>query len=770
VLARRLPNRWLVVYQTNVLDGNGGYYQAGLAARRVAPDGRVLDAQPIPIYGLVPVGNTFEVASDGNNWVVVNQGGSSTNDVVGVRISPTGVVLDPPTGVVLDPPIRSLVTTTYYLRFNFRLAYAAGVFLLTFDDQYGNGGYTTGAVRFDSNLNLLTPGIVSFYGSSLAGLASNGSQFLIAWAHQRPDYYIEVRAKRVQPNGTQLDGNGLILSSALYPGPQMNGAWWDGVNYRIGWTDFTTPMTNRVSPSGSVLNGTGLALTGLIFGPAASAGAGSLQFVSATTNVNDTDIRSQNLTSSATVSTSTTISTGAPQQNRPDVAAGSTGYLVVWQSATSGARRIMAMPLNAKGAATRSLPIELATGNLTAPRVAWNGSVYLVTWATTSAVFFQRLDQAGNRLDPQPIQAMSSVFGESDTAAAGGNFLITARKSTYPQTIYPVAVRVRGSDGAVLDASPKAVGTSYVRTAPVVVELGGKWLVASTANWTHNDSNASTVGVFVLPDGTVQPAFSIHGIFSTAGGNGIFDLGLVSNGTTALLMQPQELTSGVENDLLIRTISANGAVGPVVNVTPWEGNQYRPKATWNGREFVVVYQEQRNRFSTWTLDPLDARSDIHGVRISDAGVVLDPQGFTLSAQPLAETDPNVASLGGETLVVASRMVHQSSPPTPGGFVILSAGSPTPAPGETFMNYRVQSRRLGIGGNRWPIARAGADVTDDAIPMTVSFSSAGSMDRRQVQWTRTARLPVTVGTSATARRAACKTPRTRTSPPASMSRP
>lgn len=97
---------WLVVFETTVLSGTGSYYQSGLAAVRVSAQGQVLDAQPIPLHGAEASGYGFALASDGNNWVVVNQGSSTSNDLLAWRIAPSGVVLDPPT--------RSLVPATYY--------------------------------------------------------------------------------------------------------------------------------------------------------------------------------------------------------------------------------------------------------------------------------------------------------------------------------------------------------------------------------------------------------------------------------------------------------------------------------------------------------------------------------------------------------------------------------------------------------------------------------------------------------------------------------
>lgn len=705
-------SQWLVVYQTTVLDGNGGYYQAGIAARRVSANGTVVDAQAIPLNGLIPSGYGFDVASDGANWVVINQGGSMTNDTVAMRVSSAGIVLDPPT--------RTVLPATYFMRSNFKLAYASGVYLMTFDDAYVNGNTTTGAVRFDPNLNILGGGLFTLHPTRLAGLASNGSQFLACWTHQRPDFYVEIRAKRMNSSGVSLDGNGLVLSPGAWPGPAASGAWWDGVQYRVGWIDFTTPKVARITTSGGILDPGGATANGLSFGACAGSGAGTLACVSTSSNGNDTDVKAQCLTGAGTVSTPVNVALGVPMQSRPDVATSGRGHLLVYLSGISGSRRVMAQVLDAQGLAIGN-PIQLAAGTVTTPRVAWNGSVFLVTWGTSTGISGARLNTNGVVLDPTPISIMTSAFGDANLAALGNTFLVTGRRYyNNGQSIAPLVARVRGTDGVVLDTTPKliTIAASYVANPPVVVALGGKWLVAYVSNFSHDDSGAGTAACFVTADGTVEPGFTVHGPFSTAGGNGIFEIGLASNGSVALLAQPQELTSGVENDMLIHTISSSGVVGPMVNVTPWEGNQYRPKIGWDGQYFVMVYQDQKNRYTTWTMDQLDARCDIFGMRITSAGAVVDPQGFALGTSPLAESDPNLACSKGQTLFVASRFLKDS------GKTLADPASRIPLR-RAFMGMRIQGLLYSSARGGWPVAVATASPGEGDLPFTVQFSSAGS---------------------------------------------
>jgi len=687
---------WLVVFDSYMVGGTGYYYDKGLQAVRVSPAGQVLDPEPITLYGLRSTGGYYwTVASDGNNWVVACQGTSASYDIVAVRISPEGVVLDPPT--------RSLVDGTYYMRSNLKLAYAAGVFLLTFDDAYNNGGYDTKAVRFDRTLTLLTPTPFQLLPSSLSALAANGTGFYIAWNRQNPDYSVVVAGSRVNTAGQRLDGNGISISGTKQPyGYATTAVAWDGLNWRVTWGEYSTTWIARVNAAGTLLDPGSIAVAGPQTGPSAGNGAGGVQLVWSTFASNNYDVQSANIAANSTAGPNRALSVGAPQQLKADIATSGNGYMVVYSSATAPGARVLAQPLDAAGNALTAGPIELDSGlypNVpSAPNVAWssNSSVYLVAWSNSNGVVAQRLRADGTKLDPAPFVVMNPAFGPADVAAIGDTFLIIGRFSPYHEIINTIAARVRGSDGVVLDPTPLNLGGVWVARVPAVTAVGGRFFVAFHSNATHDNSAATTLGVFVPVTGANAPAFAIYG-FSTGGGNGIFEIGLASDGNQALVVQSAEITSGVENDMLARFVAADGTLGPVMNLTPWAGNQYRPRAAWDGGNFIVVFQDQKNRLAESGLEQLDARSDLFGMRISATGTVLDPQGFLISASPIGETDPTICSAGGVSLIAASFMTNDAA----------SA------------NYRIGYDILSANG---PRAVINASTTAGDIPLTVNFDS------------------------------------------------
>ena len=217
---------WLVVFRTTTLGGTGFYYDSSLAAVRVAADGSVRDTQPIPIHGLGT--GSFAVASDGNGWLVTAVGNDVTYDIVAVRISADGVVLDPPT--------VSLVPAGGYTGGGaLRLASAGGRYLLTFSASDG-----TRAVLIDTPLaasESLAAGapFLLLDGAYVSALAARDQGYYIAWNQQSPDFTQTIMGARVSPDGVLLDADGVDLAGAVSPYGNVVTAAWDGSDWRVGW-------------------------------------------------------------------------------------------------------------------------------------------------------------------------------------------------------------------------------------------------------------------------------------------------------------------------------------------------------------------------------------------------------------------------------------------------------------------------------------------------------------------------------------------------------
>lgn len=687
---------WLVLFESYDLSGTGFYYQKSFEGVRVAPTGQVMDTTPIKIRSVSPVGLAWAAASDGTDWVVVYESSDASSALQFLRITAAGVVQYPP---------KTIIPSTYYLRFNLRLAYAAGVYLFTWTDFYD-----TFALRFDANFNPLDAAPITLVtGYGLSGLASNGSQFFITWVDQLPpQYIIRVKGARINMDGVVLDGAGLSISGNNQPTAYTTtGVVWDGTYWRVTWGFNNAVSVARVTTGGAVLDPGGVSVPGPMTGPTTGLPGGGVELVWSVLSNLQYDVFSAAIPPSNTAGATQTLSTSAPMQILSDTAIGKKGAMMTWRSDTSTAKRIMVQPLDINGN-PKGAPIALETGNNTngpgSPAIAWNGSLYLATWGNATGIVGQRLRQDGTRVDAAPFFIMPG-FGPVDVAALGDVFLVAGHQCGFNcEIVTTFAARVRGTDGAVLDSPPLTVGGNFTSSLAVAA-FGGRWLVAYQNNATHDNPAATTEAAFVNSDGTHLAPFTAYGVYFSSGGNGIFKMTLAAGPTTAIVVQSQELTSGVETDLVARLINTDGSLGLSFNMTPWIGNQYNPSATWDGNQFVVAYMDQKNRFAPWTLDQLDARGDMFAMRISASGKIRDPQGFAFSLSPAGEVQPSVAGSRGIDWMTGSIMRNQAP----------------------FAAYRIGYDLFGLGGNQWPVAVASASSSGGDIPLTVNFSSTGSTD-------------------------------------------
>lgn len=685
---------WATVYETYA-PGGTGYYEKRLAFSRVSPAGQPLDPEPVLIHNAVPSGpNYWEMAAMGADWVVVF--GTPSGDIAAVRLTASGQAVQPPV---------TLIPATYYLRSNLHLACAGTTCLLTFDDQYNNGTYTSAAVRFDANLNVLGGGIYPIADHTINEIASNGTDYYMIWQGQLPDYTQAVLGSRINNAGQALDGAGVNISGAHAPEAYTSLAViWDGSQWKVTW-GYQGVAVARISAAGQVLDPGGISVAGPKTGPMAPTANGGLQIVWSDYVSSQYDVFTANITSAPSAGPTKNISTGQPQQLTVGAATSGNGYLLAFRSTTADSARILAQPLDAQGNALTVEPTQLETGphlnGPGAPAVAWNGSLYLVTWGNSQGIVAQRIRPDGSKVDAAPFLVMPSAFGRPDVSALGDTFFIIARKYGYtPEFISAVGARVRGSDGAVLDAT-KALGGGYVRSVAMAT-LGDRWIFAFISNWTHDESAADTAVGFIAADGTVSATTGVV-TFSTAGGNGIHEVGLAAGNNVALLVQSAEITSGVETDMIGWIIQPDGSKSAMINFTPWREDQYRPRVAWDGTRFIIVYQDQRNAYAVNSLEQLDARSDLFGMRVNPNGTIVDPQGFVFSATKNSESHPNVTAANGVTLISAS--IHR--------------------PETGIVAYRVGYTQY--GGNQWPVAVASASPDSANVPVAVSFSSAGSSD-------------------------------------------
>lgn len=615
---------WLVVYESQ--DFTGSYYSTYIHAVRVSATGTVLDSPSLLVYGADYVGQ-WAVASDGNNWCVV----SNTNGVRGVvarRISSAGAFLDTPPAVLLPP------TASYWG--GITLNSARGEYLLTYQDfspmharRFNGATLAPVGAQFDVPSNQI---------------ASNGN-----------DYFVIFYNAGNQPAGSRLTYTGTLLDPAGVPitdGTRSafeSDITWSGTYWWYTWIDgFVGVLAARITPANQVLDFNGVALdpaTKDTLGMHHVAGRpdGGAQLVfhdHRLTAREDYDVATASFSTAMARTAPATISSGAPSQRSVDIVHGPNEFFVAYSSQVDGVMRILAQRLDRNGVAIDATPIEVASGALYGTvRAAWNGSLYLVVWADSSGIKARRLDSNLTLVDAAPIAVMPGW--SPDAAALGETFLVTSVHSpTYPQFRSVFARRLDGKTGKVLDSASIPLGGTYA-SLPRVESFGNRWFVAFQNNYTHDDPQGQVLGAWVAPNGTTPGSFNV-----TYNG---FQPALAISGQVALIASRRNSAANANNDIQAVRMSLDGTIlDAPFTVSAATGRQTYPTAAWDGANFFVSWQDQRNQAVFF-----DNRTDIYAAQINTDGQVLDTDGFVIAAGAIPEMQPAIASGGGDTLIGVS---------------------------------------------------------------------------------------------------------------------
>ncbi len=627
---QRLPRvswngqNWLVVYESQ--DATGGYYETAIHAARVSPQGALLDAPSILVYGNgYGAGAMWSVASDGTNWCVVSNTGGA-NGVVGRRISPAGAILD-------ATPV-TLVPATYFFYAGINVVSARGEYLVTYQDN----GSNLFARRFSGAT--LAPLAAQF---SIPGntLASNGDQYYVVFFGASGGMV----GSRMSYTGTLLDPGGVPITDGTRSPFEMDVAW-SGTTWWVSWVDgFTAVSAARITPANACLDFNGVPLDPALKDQIAAHGTagrpdGGVQVVFYDHRLGalaDHDAATAAYSPAAQPGAPHTISTGAPAQLSVDLVRGPGEFLAVYLSRAGNVSRVLAQRLDRDGNALGPGPVEVASGaEIGWPRAAWNGSRYLVVWADGLAVQGRRLDAGLSLQDAAPIPIMTGW--SPDAAALGDTFLVAAINSpTYPQYRSAFGKRLDGNTGAVRDADPIPLAGTYA-SLPRVDVLGNRWIVVLQNNYSHDDPQGQVLGAFVAADGKTPGAFNV-----TYNG---FQPSIAVAGSVALVVSRRNSSANANNDVqAVRMLSDGSIPAAPFTVSDAPGRQTYPSVAWDGSNFFVAWEDQRNQAIFF-----DPRTDIYAARIDTAGQVLDTGSFPIASAAAPEMLPAVVSGGGDTLI------------------------------------------------------------------------------------------------------------------------
>jgi len=617
-----------------------------IVGARILPTGAVLDPVPLPLCTVVTsVQNSPAVASGGDNFLVAWRDSRNTG-IYGAIVRADGTI-SPTNGLSLlngandqyAPAVAALGTNFLVVAQDYRRASSTAYY----SDIYGARVSASGALLDPVGFLVCTNS-----GSQLRpAVAADGTNYLVVWQ----DYDLgggDILGARVDPGGTVLDTNAIVISHAVnsQASPTVAG----GENgFLVAWQDYRDSGTNnyaariyaaRVQGDASVLDPEGVPL---------SSTDGGQHFPSVTTWHGDwlvvwqdfrnnpgtllSDIYGAHGTWSnlLAVSAEGLISGAGPGQVSPTAAALGANFLAVWADKRHSASNdwdICGVRLDGGGALLDSEPIWIctATNRQSDPTVTAGQTNYFVAWSDWRNVpptipypdiygTVVGADGIVNQPDGIPICTVTNDQSLPSSAYLGTNFFVVwqdARLTAQPAVRVDIYGARITATGALLDPAGFAICTNVlVQTNPVVAANASRALVA----WTDHRYNSVYPDMFgnrVAADGTVLDTNGFP--ICLVGASSQYLPAVASDGTNFLVAWTDTRVAATAPDIYGALVNSDGAVTPVAGfaIRAAAGPQIAPAVAFNGRDYLVSWQEARaTSINAW---------DVFAVQLDPSGV------------------------------------------------------------------------------------------------------------------------------------------------------
>lgn len=475
--------------------------------------------------------------------------------------------------------------------------------------------------------------------------------YLIVWRDDRSDTDSDIYGTRVDGSGNVLDPEGIGIATTTNTQTSPSIAF-DGTNYMIVWQEWRSGSAwdiccARVNQSGAVLDPNGiLVATGMDWQESPSIAFGGTNYLVVWQA--DENIVCSRVHQNGNVLDPGGIpgSTATDDQVNPSVVFTGNNYLVVWQDARNGGpyhADIYGARVSQAGAVLdpTGIAISTAAASQGSPSASFDGTNIFVAWGDTRSgisvdIYGARVDQSGNVLDPSGIAISVAAYSERSPALAygGTNHLVVwedFRNASRPD-IYCARVHQNGN---VLDSMGIAVSIgANAQTYPAIAFDNTNYLIV----WSDN-CNSLTWDIYaarVDQSGVVLDAASIFvsmGMQLPASPSVAFD------GTNYLIVWERD------SDVYGARINRAGIVldPDAIAIVTNDKHQWSPSVAFDGTNYLVVWADQYLLGRPY--------SDIYGTRVNQAGIVLDANGFAISAAAYDQLYPCVAFDGMNYLVV-----------------------------------------------------------------------------------------------------------------------
>ena len=646
-----------------------------VCAVRVRPDGSPIDGSALMIARSQSL-DAPVVAGDGTNFLVLWADGrnpvsnccspSLGNAVYGARVRASdGAVLDQNGFVVADGPGAQKAPA---------LAFAGGHYLAMWND-FGVG-LRAARIRPTDRVVLDAPlPVVDDHISSPPALSANGGQVVMVWEQRT---HLMGRRMNVA-DATWVDADPKIVRQAIrtsdvHADPVISH---DGTNFAVAWRGSNAGSTDRarlhaLRLDGS-LNAIGSSLVldeqpGFAIGAttqAMSAGAGNHFVVWNWGTYGRDALRETTMSVQAATITGPAggigeahaLARGAALQDRPSASFDGQHHLVVWQEWTGARARVRAARLrDSDGVILDPTGFDVwpeSAGDQIYGMTASNGRNHLVLWMQGSSMRAVRLRATdGARLDSQPISVPANPglwphdTPRYDLTTDGEDYLVLVIEgggTGDPMRLS--SLRIRGSDGALLDSAPRPVTAPASRMSWVSAAYVQPYYLTA---WLESRKPGEQTVLFrrLQRDGTpVDPAVVVHE-----------DPIGSAQGTQVEALGPNAVVvwDGTFGDELKRLRVSDATVldaQPVRLLSYFRDyNRMFRAVAFDGEHLLVA-------------GPLSVPSELRLQRLTPEGSLLDPTGLRLATSPEPDAEAALSAYPGRrTLLVTTRFA-----PAPGVF-------------------------------------------------------------------------------------------------------
>lgn len=440
--------------------------------------------------------------------------------------------------------------------------------------------------------------------------ASNGDNTLVVWSDS-PFFSADwIGAARVSSSGTVLDPSGLGFDSSMADyGPPAVAS--DGTDYMVAWSD------GRSSPSS-------------IYGTRVDGNDGTLWQGASGTEL---------------------ASNSSNAMTAPALGSNGSNYLVVWKDERggSGSEDIYGVRVDSNGnrVDATDLKIGAASDLQTAPRVASNGSGFLVTWEdhreiNDTDIHAARVTSSGSLPDsPSGLVVEGQVGGDSAPAVAsdGSDYLVVWKEATDDISAATVSL----SSGGTSVSSPFGVSTvSGTQESPEVTYGQSNYLVVWTDQ--RNASRGDDQTIFATRVDSSGNILDGSGFaVSDAAGYDESLPGVAFDGTNFVVSWYLD-AAGQDIDPIY---SARVSTSPTIQdpdgilMNPRDNRQLDIALASDGSQYYAVWADNRN--------PRDAEG-IYGLRLDQSGTPKSTTATKIADESAFEGEPKVATNGSNFMV------------------------------------------------------------------------------------------------------------------------